>query len=229
MSSYDAALIDTATIESEALLSLPRGVRLLHIEALVWSKVHRTDGRIPTGALSRMSDEPEARAAADRLVHAGLWTMTDAGWLIVGFTDSQMSAQRVRQHQQAAAERYDRWRAKHPEHPKGKKSTNGVDNAAANEASRLPARLPAKQEQAGADGGGAGLEPAPAVPEIASVPSPNRRNLGRMIREAPNPSLRRAYVSIFKKTYGASYPDGRGHEILHRSMKTMVREGQVAA
>jgi hypothetical protein len=42
-SSYDSALVDTATIEDARLLSLERGIRLLHLEAMVWSKLHRSD------------------------------------------------------------------------------------------------------------------------------------------------------------------------------------------
>jgi hypothetical protein len=37
-SSYDSALVDVAMIEDPRLLTLPRGVRLFHLEALVWSK-----------------------------------------------------------------------------------------------------------------------------------------------------------------------------------------------
>lgn len=72
-SSYDSALVDTAMIEDPALLTLPRGVRLLHLEALVWCKTRLTDGFVPTGALPRMTDENDAEEGADMLVGAGLW------------------------------------------------------------------------------------------------------------------------------------------------------------
>jgi hypothetical protein len=56
-SSYESALVDVAMIEDPRLLTLPRGVRLLYLEALVWSKAHLTDGFIPALALGRLTDQ----------------------------------------------------------------------------------------------------------------------------------------------------------------------------
>lgn len=214
-SSYDAALVDVATIEDHRLLTLPRGVRLLYLEALVWSKAHLTDGFIPATALNRLTDEPEAHQAAKELARVGLWDMTDAGWRILGFLDTQMSAQRVREKREAARERYDRWQTSSPKR---------VSNAAANDPAR-PAP-PARKGGGQVGGNGAGLgEPAPAALEVVPVPqveAPTRRDLGRMIREAPNPSLRQAYIRAFRRTWPV-YPEHQSRATLHPSMNTMVR------
>ena len=199
-SSYDSALVDVAMIEDPRLLKLPRGVRLLHLEALVWCKAHLTDGFIPAGALHRLTDEPDADKAARELVKVNLWSLTAEGWTIVGFTDTQMSAQRVREKRQASRERYDKWQQSH--------SPKRVSNAAANDPAR-PAPPARKGGGQVGGGNGAGPEPAPAALVAVShpeIPSPSRRDVARMAREAPNPSLRRAYLSAFNKTWGHLYP-----------------------
>ena len=52
-----AKLTDTFN-DDPVLLGLPRGVRLLHVEAIVWCCKHETDGRIPRHVLTRITDEP---------------------------------------------------------------------------------------------------------------------------------------------------------------------------
>lgn len=93
MSRLDKALIGFDSLEDPRLLDLDRGVRLLHIEALVWSARHRTDGVITRGGLRWLTDEADAALAAAQLVSAGLWTSTDDGWQIVDYTREQISAQ----------------------------------------------------------------------------------------------------------------------------------------
>ena len=200
-SSYDSALVDVAMIEDPRLLTLSRGSRLLHLEALVWSKAHLTDGFIPAGAINRLTDEPDSSKAARELVKVGLWNLTAEGWTIVGFTDTQMSAQRVREKRQASRERYDRWQQS--------QLHKRVGNGAANDPAR-PAP-PARKGGGQVGGNGAGLgEPAPAALQEVPHPeiqSPSRRDMARWVREAPNPSLRRAHTSAFQRTWGHLYPD----------------------
>ena len=200
-SSYDSALIDSALIDDPRLTELPRNIRFLHIEALVWSKQRRTDGYIPAASLARLTDESDPRQAADELQRVGLWAMTDSGWRIVDYLDSQMSAARVRAKQEAARERYDRWQQAHPQ---GKRVGNGVTNDPARPAP------PARKGGGQVGGNGAGLwEPASAaVQEVPhpQIQSPTRRDVARWIREAPNPSLKRAHVSAFRRTWGHLYP-----------------------
>ena len=174
-SSYDSAVVDTAMIEDARLLVLPRGVRLLYFEALVWAKLRRTDGLIPRAALPRMTDEPDPADAADRLVQVGLWEAVPGGWQIVNFTSTQMSAVRVEAQQRAAAERYDRWRSEHPDHPRGKRNgvANGKTNANGNGPARPPSRPPARVEGGGGgrDAAGATLEGGPsALPKLIQCP-----------------------------------------------------------
>ena len=74
------------------LLGLPRGVRLLSVEALVWSNQQGTDGRIPRHMLPHLTDEPDAEVGASQLVVVGKWAATEAGWEIVRFLEDQWSA-----------------------------------------------------------------------------------------------------------------------------------------
>jgi hypothetical protein len=93
--------------DDPALLGLPRGIRLLHVEALVWSNAHGTDGALPRHVLARITDEPDPGIAAEQLVAAGLWTETDEGWAIA-FGD-QLPAKEVKERREATALRTRRW------------------------------------------------------------------------------------------------------------------------
>jgi hypothetical protein len=92
------------------LLGLPRGARLLHVEALVWCNAHGTDGHLPAHMLSRITDEPEPKEAAALLVDAGKWEMTANGWRIVGFLEDQLSAAKVAELREQSRTRQERWR-----------------------------------------------------------------------------------------------------------------------
>jgi hypothetical protein len=78
-----------------AILKVPRGARLMHIESVIWSNSHGTDGKIPRHMLARFSDEPDTEQAAKELISAGLWDTTEMGWAVVGFLDQQPSAEDV--------------------------------------------------------------------------------------------------------------------------------------
>jgi hypothetical protein len=109
VSKLDKALIDYEALEDPKLIDLPRGIRLLHVEATAWSVLHRTDGAISPGALHRVTDEPDAGMAAAQLVSAGVWMSTDKGWQIVDFSLSQMTSDRVRRIEEANRERQERF------------------------------------------------------------------------------------------------------------------------
>jgi hypothetical protein len=83
--------LDDTFADDPNLLALPRGVRLVHVEALVWCCRQLTDGAVPRHALRKVTDEDDIAAAAVQLVEAGLWDATDTGWQIVGFLDLQPS------------------------------------------------------------------------------------------------------------------------------------------
>ena len=110
-SSYDSAIIDTALIEHPDLVRLSRGIRYMYVKAIVWSRVHRTDGLIPKHMLHRITDEPEADAGALELVRVGRWVDHDENWEIVGFLDNQMSAAQVAQERDQARARKRRQRS----------------------------------------------------------------------------------------------------------------------
>jgi hypothetical protein len=156
-SSYDSALVDVAMIEDPKMLTLARGIRFLHLEALVWCKAHLTDGFIPAAALNRLTDEPDPQEAAKELVKVGLWNLTAEGWTIIGFTDTQMSAQRVREKRQASRERYDKWQQS--------QSPKRVSNAAANDPARPAPPARKGGGQVGGNGGSGPLKPAPPATE----------------------------------------------------------------
>jgi hypothetical protein len=213
-SSYDSALVDVAMIEDPRLLALERGARLLHLEALVWSKAHLTDGFIPARAIARLTDEPDPRQAAGALVDAGLWTMTDAGWRLIDFLETQMSAARVRAKRQSSRERYDRWQAS--------QETKRVGGATANDSAR-PAP-PARKGGGQVGGNGAELvELAPASEKRDAMTQ--RRTLAKAIREAPE-SLRERHLRSFEERYPqypAEHRGRRNRRVMHRSIAPIIR------
>ena len=97
-------------ITDPTMLSLPRGARLLHIEATIWSNMHGTDGAIPSLVLPRISDESDCTRAAETLVAAGLWQADDDSWTLVDFHDNQPSADDVDRQRALSRERQRRQR-----------------------------------------------------------------------------------------------------------------------
>ena len=167
-SSYDSALVDTAMIDDPRLMHLSRGVRLFAIEALVWAKLHKTDGLLPSGALlRRITDEPDADAAAALLAKAGLWEPAPGGWQIVGFTATQMDAARVQKYRDAARNRYDRWRNGDAKRRLETPPANG---------SALPRPAPPRPaREAGAGGGNRSLSDDPNGPTAEELAAAQAR------------------------------------------------------
>lgn len=171
-------LTDTAT-DNPAMLALPRGVRLLHIEAMIWCNRYGTDGRIPRNALARFTDEPDVDNAASALIDAGLWKVTPDGWEIVGFTDpavwDQLSADQVERQRALKRERTRRWRERRDA------SRNASHDASGDGAQPSPAQpSPAQPEgsgavagagTAGSDGTGLAADPPTGRPVGAVDPA----------------------------------------------------------
>jgi hypothetical protein len=168
---------------------------------MVWSKLRRTDGFIPTGGLARLTDEANPAEAARELVRATLWAAAPGGWQIVDYLTTQMSAARVEQMKQGAAERYDAWRAKHPDHPRGKPQR--VANTVANGPALPPALPPAREGAEGGGGAPLGQEAAAATPTDDLT---RRRDLARAIREAKDERHQRRFRRTFEAQYGDLYP-----------------------
>jgi hypothetical protein len=160
------------------LLALPRGIRLMHVEALVWSNAHGTDGKVPRHVLTRITDEPDPAAAAEQLVAAGLWTLTVAGWSIA-FGD-QLPAGEVQKRREATALRTRRWDHHRndihdlclPRYCKqadasGETSGNASGDALPPDPPALPARVGRERERSGIEAGDAvadaGGDQSPAV------------------------------------------------------------------
>lgn len=100
---------DTA-FDDPRLLAVPRGVRLLHFEALAWSNRYGADGLIPAHVLGRLTDEPDPADAAAQLVTAGLWEAIDAGWRIGWLREDQPSAEETAERRRQDASRQARKR-----------------------------------------------------------------------------------------------------------------------
>ena len=146
--------------EDPVLLELPRGIRLLYVEALVYSNAHGTDGKLPRHVLSRVTDEPDPVAAAEQLVAAGVWDATDAGWSIA--FDDQLPAKEVRERREATALRTKRWdhhrRGQHdlcrPGYCKQASASDAASGGASDDASddALPSRpVPTRSGEGGTE------------------------------------------------------------------------------
>jgi hypothetical protein len=86
---------DDKACDDPHFLRLPRGIRLLHLEALSWSNRYNADGLIPRSVLGRLTDEPDSVGAVAELVTAGLWEEAEDGWRLVWLLDDQLTAEEV--------------------------------------------------------------------------------------------------------------------------------------
>lgn len=104
------------------LLEVSRSARLLHIEALIYGNRQRTDGRIPTAALPRLSDSCDIDSEVEELIEAGVWRRLHAGAVqITQWTtrERQESADAVTAREQYNAEKQERYRARKAAHQAG--------------------------------------------------------------------------------------------------------------
>lgn len=172
------------------LLSVPRGVRLLHLEALLWCNRHNTDGHLPAAALARLTDQRRPRDAAAQLVIAGLWEQSTApadGWLLVGFLDDQPSKedvlrsrdaarvrqQRSRQHKVGDHSLCEKWycKAANPTVPAGQENLSRRDSRVTNASVTLPRPDPTRTYGKG-EGKGRADQRLPALPPVARSARP---------------------------------------------------------
>ena len=141
--------IDSSTPDDPRILQLPRGIRWMHLEGLVWCNQHGTDGFIPEHALRRVTDDSEPESAAAELVRVGLWAVVEGGWKIVDFEKDQPSAADVERKQVLARARQ-RVRRQHlggdhslcdPKHcQQASRVTAGVTNAVSHDTRTDPYR-----------------------------------------------------------------------------------------
>jgi len=84
----------TYYLKDRRVLKLPDPAFRLLVTATAWSVSNYTDGQIDTDDLRFIPNATEDMAAA--LVKAGLWSVTDSGWVIDDYLQTQTSAAQMR-------------------------------------------------------------------------------------------------------------------------------------
>ena len=220
--------LDDNAPDDPRFMAVSRSARLLHVEALAWSNRHSAGGIIPAATLSRLTDDPDPRAAAGELAEAGIWAMTGDGWRIGWLLDDQPTPEEIAKQR----ERNRVKQARHRKHVNGDHSTctarycasvrNPVTNSGSNHSPTRP-DPPLRGE-----GLGEAARPleGPAAPEAEK-----RRSMARAIRSAPE-ALRSRYLTTFERTFTAYPTEGRpqrNRRPLHPAMRSILREGEVPA
>jgi hypothetical protein len=151
-SAYDGAVLDEAMLEDERLLSAPRTARLLHIEATVWAKARRTDGRIPKAALRRFTDEKDPEEQAAALVATGLWRDAGDAWFLEDYLDHQMPRSRVEAKIESHRARQRAYEERQRGRPPGASSGTSPD-ASSDDGTNQPTSPPTRLQGKGGEGG----------------------------------------------------------------------------
>lgn len=100
------------------ILEVSRSARLLHVEALVWCNRQLTNGRLPKGALPRITDSPDPEADVAELLAVELWELDgERGWQL-DWSD-QEDAESVKGRQAARAQTQKRYRERQAKHAAG--------------------------------------------------------------------------------------------------------------
>jgi hypothetical protein len=136
----------------------------LHVAAMCYCMRQLTDGILPAPRARRLwpVEDPDVVVAA--LVDHGFWKPTESGYELIGFLDTQRSAENIRAERSKVAERQRRWYEKTRE---AKKVPNGVRNGVTNPSSNGSANgppaqpSPARNEVRGRLGG---LRPSAGAP-----------------------------------------------------------------
>ena len=216
--------LDDNAPDDPRFMAVSRSARLLHVEALAWSNRHSAGGIIPAATLSRLTDDPDPRAAAGELAEAGIWAMTGDGWRVVWLLDDQPTPEEIdRQRERNRVKQ-----ARHRKHVNGDHSAcdpryckslrNPVTNRGSN---RTPTRPDPSLK--GGEGLGEAARPleGPAAPQAEK-----RRSMARAIRSAPE-SLRSRYLATFERTFTAYPSEGRpqrNRRPIHPAMLPILRE-----
>lgn len=193
-SSYDSAVVDTAMIEDPRLLNLPRGIRLLFLEMLVWAKLRRTDGHVPLGAIPRLTDEPEPLDAAGRLEKVGLLRTDEeiGGYWIVDFTRTQMDRATVERKVRNAKEARERYEERHP--ARRRRDASDVSGDSSGDVSGdATASLPARQQGKGRQDARPPLARAPGARGVRGRSTELGRVFSRLVGH-PLPNVENARI-----------------------------------
>lgn len=217
--------LDDNAPDDPRALKLPRGVRLLHMEALAWASRHMTGGVIPQGSLARLTDEPDPDAAAAELVAAGLWELTKDGWQLLWLQDDQPGPELVAKWRERNRRKQDRHRrhvagdhsACSPRYCKAA-SRNPVSNGGSNPYPSSPVR-PSTKDRMDRDGDAA-ARGAAAVRSGSGDPAPPGSTLENLVAGGLDPTLASAFAARRKAAVPATTwcRDYRGHQGHHHQL-----------
>lgn len=98
--------------EREEVLTVGLDALALHQAALGYSNRNLTDGRIPTTKAPRLAAVADPASVIMRLVAAGWWRATDAGYQLVYLLELQPTARTVLAKREATAKRVAEYRAR---------------------------------------------------------------------------------------------------------------------
>lgn len=107
--------LDVDYAADEKVLAAGPMAELLYVRSLAFAKRTLSDGLIRTAQLPLVGiNIPNLARCSDKLVEVGLWVFADDGWLIVGWTKRNKSAQTVRsesEQKRLASQKanHDRW------------------------------------------------------------------------------------------------------------------------
>lgn len=99
------ARFDDATPEHPKIIAAGGDAGWLHFAAVCYCNRHLTDGVIPKGVVSRLTDRKNPTKLARKLVEVGLWTEHADGYAIHDYLDYQTSREKVLNDRAASAER----------------------------------------------------------------------------------------------------------------------------
>ena len=100
----------------------------LYLCGITYASRNLTDGFIPAALVRRLSDVPDPKAEAARLVEVGLWIKVDGGFQVHDYAEYQRTNAEVENIRAAATERQRRRRSK-SDTPPAKKSVKDYDPA----------------------------------------------------------------------------------------------------
>lgn len=90
-------------------LGLSRDDRLLYVEGMLYAGQYLTDG-VVTVRLPRLSDHPDADAAAGRLIDADVWESGEDGYVITDYFSANLSREEIDRRKEDARVRQERSR-----------------------------------------------------------------------------------------------------------------------
>ena len=176
--------IDEGMPDHEKVAPLSDKAFRSHIEAICYSARMLTDGRVTDGIARAKS----WHRVADALVSAGLWEVTDGGWLIHDYLDFNPSREKVESDRAAARERMANARGN-----KGGTSPDVQPNFARSSRNPSPTPIPVSDSDP---------VPEPTVPD-QNPPTPRKRG--------PQP-VDEEFIASLVVEYAQTWPEAEVRE-----------------